>query len=123
MFEKLEHIGIMVADIDRSIAFYQDVLDLPLVERRRRGEVELAFFQLGECQLELVAGASGYELTDGVVNHVAFTVRDLAPVVAKLEQAGVEILNQTPIDLWDGCRAVFFRGPDGERLELFERPA
>jgi len=26
------------------------------------------------------------------------------------------------VDLWDGLRCVFFRGPSGERLELFERP-
>ncbi len=121
LIKKAEHIGIMVKDLDRSIAFYQDVLGLKLVERRRSNTLELAFLQVGDTEIELIAGGQGYVEQDGVVNHLAFTVTDLDAALAHLKAHGVELITPEPRPIWDGMRVLFFRGPDGEKLELFER--
>lgn len=119
---KVEHIGIMVGDLDRSIAFYQEVLGLELVERRKNNAAEIAFFKAGDAEIELIAGSTApYEKTDGVVNHLTFTVTDLDAAYQVLKDKGVELINPEPIPIWDGMRVLFFRGPDGEKLELFER--
>ncbi len=122
MLRKAEHIGIMVKDLDRSIAFYRDVLKLPLIEELSSGKLRLAFFQIGDTEIELIEGASGYEAADGVVNHLAFSVDEIDAVVAHLKSHGVEMIDEAPREIWGGCRIAFFRGPDGEKLELFQRP-
>lgn len=123
--ERIEHIGIMVRDMDRSIEFYRDVLGLALRERRSFHAVELAFLHAenDSAEIELIAGEDAYRPGDGTVNHLAFTVTDLEPLIARLQAHSVPIDGDGPIDIWDGMRVLFFRGPDGEKLELFERSA
>ena len=122
MISKVEHIGIMVSDLDRSIAFYRDVLGLEFVERLKNNATEIAFFKVGDVQIELVKGSSApYEKTDGIVNHLTFTVMDLDAALQMLKDKGVELINSEPVAIWGGMRVLFFSGPDGERLEFFER--
>ncbi|MGE5676392.1 MAG: VOC family protein [Mycobacterium leprae] len=125
MFNKIEHVGIMVTDMERSLEWYQRVLGLRLRERIRLNEnTELAFLTVGDSELELVAktgtGTSKAPL-EGVVNHVAFTVADIAAALNHLKEHGVVLLNEQPMAFKAlGTRGAFFLGPDGERLELTE---
>lgn len=126
MLQKVEHIGIIVSDLDRSIAFYTTVLGLPLRKRVRLNETtELAFLTVGDSEIELIHKNPPVDAPlDGVVNHVAFTVADVAGTLAHLRRHGVALLNEAPVELGPlGARAAFFRGPDGEKLELFTREA
>lgn len=122
MIVKAEHIGIMVNDLGRSVEFYRKVLGLSLIEKRDLPHAKLAFLKVGDTELELIEGAKGYEEADGIVNHLAFAVEDLDAVLAHLKQQEVSLIDESPREIWDGCRIAFFRGPDGEKLELFERP-
>lgn len=118
---KFEHIGVRVADGDRSIAFYTEVLGMTLLERRKFGEVELIFLELAGQQIELIAG--DHEALDGrnPIDHFAFTVRDLDAAKAEVERLAPWVDFTEDLPLWDGLRCTFFKGPDGEKLELFER--
>lgn len=120
---KFEHIGIMVTDMEKSIKFYTEIMGLTLKERQPRDNgVELVFLTLGDWELELVSGASGYLDGDAQFNHLAFTVDNLEATKAHIK-AHVPDVEFTPdLQLWDGLRCSFFRGPSGEKLELFERP-
>jgi len=122
LITKAEHIGIMVTDLDRSIAFYQDILGLKLRQRTTTATgTNIAFFQVGNVEIELVAGsANGYHPGDGIVNHLAFTVSDLDAMIEHLKAHQVETISPKPIPVWEGMRVFFFRGPDGEKLELCE---
>jgi len=121
---KFEHIGIMVADMEASIKFYTEVMGLTLTDRQPRDNgVELVFLTLGDWELELIGGVSGYLEGDAQLNHLAFTVENLE-AAKKHVQSHVPDVEFTPdLQLWDGLRCSFFRGPNGEKLELFERPA
>lgn len=121
MLNKLEHAGIMVADMDRAIRFYTQTLGLPLRERRTFGTVDLAFLSVGDTEIELICGDADYVNRDGLVHHLAFTVTDLDSVIDTLRQRGVTFDTPEPTEVWNGYRIIFFRGPDGEKLELFER--
>jgi len=124
VIERMKHVGVYVSDLERSIVFYRDVLGLELAEKLAVSEdLQLAFMKVpGDdgVAVELVWGKS-VSNRDGKVNHIAFQVHDIEEVLEGLKKAGVELENQVPRDILDGkMRVVFFRGPDGERLEMVE---
>lgn len=117
---RMEHIGVKVTDAERSIRFYTEVMGMALAGRRAFGSVELIFLELAGQQIELIAGAHDFTEANRPIDHIAFTVADL-------DAAKAHVADKLPgvtfddLDLWDGMRCAFFAGPDGERLELFER--
>ena len=118
----LHHAGVVVANLERSIAFYGDVFGLEVAERLDFGGERLAFLQVGPARLELIESAPQAPRRTGVVDHVALEVRDLGGLLRHLEQRGVTLVDREPIDVPGlNARILFCLGPDGERLELFER--
>lgn len=126
MLRKVEHIGIQVRNLDRSIKFYTEVLGLPLRERLRLNETtELAFLSLGESEIELICKSTEYTFAkEGIVNHLAFRVDDVAGMLEHLRKHGVALIHEQPLFVEKlGTRIAFFWGPDGEKLELFNPSA
>jgi len=120
---KVEHVGIQVRDLDRSLKFYTGVLGLTLRKRVRLNETtELAFLPLGESEIELICKSTEYTFArEGIVNHLTFRVDDVAGILDHLRKHGVELMHQQPLFIEKlGARIAFFWGPDGEKLELFE---
>ena len=117
----LHHVGIHVASLERSIAFYGAVFGLPVVARVTLGTEQIVFLDAGSGRVELIVDGSGGRQT-GVVDHLAFEVADLDAWVRRLRQHRVQLLDQTPIDVpVIAARILFCLGPDGERIELFEQ--
>ena len=118
----LHHAGVVVANLERSIAFYGDVFGLEVAERLDFGGERLAFLQVGPARLELIESAPQAPRRTGLVDHVALEVRDLGGLLRHLEQRGVTLVDREPIDVPGlNARILFCLGPDGERIELFER--
>lgn len=121
--KKFEHIGIMVSDMEASIKFYTEIMGLTLKDRQPRDNgVELVFLTLGDWELELICGTSGYIKGDAQLNHLAFTVENLEAAKEHVKTFVPDMEFTPDMQLWDGLRCTFFRGPSGERLEFFERP-
>ncbi len=123
MLRKIEHVGIQVRDLDRSIKFYTEILGLSLRKRVRMNETtELAFLPLGESEIELICKTTEYTFAkEGIVNHLTFTVDDVAGILDHLRKHKVELIHEQPLFLEKlGVRIAFFWGPDGEKLELFD---
>lgn len=119
--KKIEHVGIYVTDLDRSVAFYRDVLGLELKDIIDIGTGRIAFMQIGDSQLELVCNASTGSRPAGVVDHVTFTVNDIDAVYNRLKEFGVELIDEAPKEVFGGkAKILFFYGPNKERLELFQ---
>lgn len=121
---KIEHVGIMVNDMDESLAFYQTILGLKLRKREWLNEtVELAFLFFPEqpsVEIELVHG--GPVENEGIVNHLAFTVNNIEAEIFRLKEAGTQLINEEPQIILKGTvKIAFFHGPNGEKLELVER--
>jgi catechol 2,3-dioxygenase-like lactoylglutathione lyase family enzyme len=119
----VHHAGVHVTSLERSIAFYQAVFRLRLAERLSLGAEQLAFLQAGGSRIELIADGAGARDT-GVVDHLALEVDDLDGWLLRLRERGIRLLDEAPVDVPPlGARILFCLGPDGERIELFERRA
>jgi lactoylglutathione lyase len=120
MVGDLHHVGVHVASLERSIAFYEAVFGLQLAARLTLGSEQLAFLEAGNARVELIAdGGAGRET--GVVDHLAFEVETLDDWVPRLRAHAVDLLDTAPVDVpMLGARFLFCLGPDGERIELFE---
>ncbi len=122
---KIEHIGIMVRDMDEALAFYQNILGLELRHREwLTDSVELAFLFFPDqpsAEVELVSGNASIE-NEGIVNHLAFTVENIESELSRLKEAGVKLVDEKPrLILNNTVKIAFFEGPNGEKLELVER--
>ncbi len=126
---RIQHVGLVVSDLDRSRGFYRDALGLEEVPRPSNFAFDGAWFRFGGTELHLLAeehttgGAGqpdpGAGAARGMTHHLAFEVDDLAADTARLADHGVS-LEGGPMPRGDGYVQVFFRDPDGYVLELFQ---
>jgi len=139
------HVGLQVADLDRSIGYYRDVIGLRLLERLLRDDAYLTvvvgypdvildvavLVEPGSgALLELLRyhGVSGTPVDAATANsgtaHVCFQVDDVDAIVARALAAGFGAVNPpvTPTaGRWVGGRSVYLIDPDGIRVELVQR--
>jgi lactoylglutathione lyase len=125
--KRLEHVGIMVKDIQTSIEFYTNVVGFSLKGQivHPNGEIKLAFLGFNESEeteLELIQGYNDNLPVEGKVHHIALTVDDVEAEHDRLKSLGVTFIEQEITTLPNGARYIFFAGPDGEWIELFETP-
>ncbi|MFC4811016.1 VOC family protein [Paenibacillus sp. GCM10023250] len=123
---KLEHVGIMVTDMDKSIRFYTEVVGLKyLYSLTHSNGVILMAFLTGsdgeQTEIELIQNYPGQLASEGRTHHVAFTVDDIEVEFARLNALeGVTVRDAEITTLPNGARYFFFDGPDGEFLEMFQ---
>jgi lactoylglutathione lyase len=123
--KKLEHVGIMVKSIEDSVAFYQNVLGLELKGTLQHNvpEIRLAFLGFpgdSNAVVELIQGYNDNLPEEGKVHHLAFAVDDIEAEVERLRGLDVKFIDDSITTLSNGIRYIFFYGPDGEHLELFQ---
>ncbi|KIL50637.1 VOC family protein [Jeotgalibacillus soli] len=125
--KKIDHIGIMVKDIENSIVFYREVIGLELKDRvqHTNGIIQLAFLgfnQADETEIELIQGYNDHLPSEGKVHHVAITVDRIEEEfdrIHKLEH--VKMIDSEITTLPNGYRYFFIYGPDKEWIEFFQR--
>lgn len=123
---KFLHTMIRVKDIDASLKFYTEVLDMKLDHKKRLEDCWLYFLNDEEntCQIELTVNdetpEDGYKIGTGF-GHFAFSVESLDAFTAKIARLGYEYL-YPPFDLnGKGTRIAFIADPDGYEIELIEK--
>ena len=121
---KLLHTRMRVDDLERTIAFYRDVLGLEVVERHEspRGS-RLAFLKAsGSDELIEICSypAAGPVRVQEDLVHLAFEVDDLDATMAELSTKGVPITDG-PTTTSSGTRFAFIDAPEKYEVELIER--
>jgi catechol 2,3-dioxygenase-like lactoylglutathione lyase family enzyme len=148
MFTGLHHFNLIVADKERTKAFYHGLLGLEIAleteiedDEFSRGvglpgtKVLATFFKLPSnnglietFQYVHPAGKpipSGAKANDGGWQHLCFQVDDIEKTVEELNAKGITFLS-TPVTIspqhpfFSGVRFCYFRGPDGEVLEILQ---
>lgn len=126
--EKIEHIGIAVKNMDEAVAFYTRMLGLKLVgfETVESEHVRVAFLEIGETHIELLeptsdesAIAKFIEKKGEGIHHIALKVDQQTERLAKLKEAGVKVITETP-KLGAHNNMVAFLHPKATRGVLLE---
>ncbi|WP_347987029.1 VOC family protein [Methylomonas sp. AM2-LC] len=118
----LHHASLIVADTEKSLRLYQDVLGMQRIERPELG-FPGAWLQIGAQQIHLLELAnpdpiSGRPAHGGRDRHVAMHVDSIDALRADLDEAGIAYTLSI-----SGRKALFCRDLDGNALEFIERPA
>lgn len=118
---QLNHVAIHVADVERSCAFYRDVLGLEQIPRPAFS-FPGAWFRLGKDQELHIIGERTEEVVGGPRgNHFALRVPSIREAEEMLRARGVPF--QGPWQRPDGAWQIFLADPDGHYIELCELPA
>ena len=118
----IEHVNLTVSDLEHSIAFYCDLLDLqlrwkgPIDDQRLGAHVGdgrsyLALFQA------TTGGAVDHDYSRPGVNHFGFVVPDLDDARRRLAHLGATVHLEGD---YEPGRRIYFMDPDGHEVELVQ---
>jgi lactoylglutathione lyase len=115
---KLDHIGVYVKDLEKSLAFYSELFGFELVDRFGSGEAKIATIDIDGGLLELIqrAGSPGTPPV-GNWSHLAIHEPKFDKTVAKLDAKKIE---KRLVTMANGNRLCFFSDPDGHTIEIME---
>jgi catechol 2,3-dioxygenase-like lactoylglutathione lyase family enzyme/uncharacterized protein YunC (DUF1805 family) len=125
----LDHVTIVVKDLEQSRRFYVDVLGMRAVPRPAF-RFDGLWFQAGKTQIHLILEFAGSApagnllpeyLRSSRAQHFAFEVSDATAIVPGLRELGVPVLSG-PKPRPDGYVQVFVSDPDGHVVELCSPP-
>jgi catechol 2,3-dioxygenase-like lactoylglutathione lyase family enzyme len=121
----LHHFAVVCSDVERTVNFYQELLEFPLTEifenRDYKGSNHF-FFDVGHGNLLAFFDFPGLDVGPyaevlGGLHHIAISVErpTWERLKAKLDAAGVDYIEESG-------SSIYFRDPDGTRLELLADP-
>jgi len=141
MITGISHVGISVANLERSIAFYRDLLGMRLIQQVPLGganydaimglkgtQGRIAVLRTGNLEIELLEfkrpapqpGDPGRHVSDQGISHFAIHVEDIAGLHARLEAAGVRFHSALVHFASCATTAAYFRDPDGNFIEMLQ---
>ena len=116
---RLDHVVLRVADLDRAIAFYQDVLGCR--EERRVESISLVQLRAGESLIDLILAESSPDAGTGNMDHFALRIDpfDEAALRRHLEGHGVAVGEVASRYGAEGSGpSLYIEDPDGNTVEL-----
>lgn len=115
----VNHVSFPVADLERSLGFYRDVLGLVPIPRPDLGGLAGAWLAAGAVQIHLIVTPDGVDVgrtpveTNPLAAHTAFAIDDYEGTKTMLEAAGIPVLG-----LGVEAGQMWVRDPDGHVIEL-----
>ena len=110
---------IMVKNLEKSIAFYRDIVGLPLQRRFIAGPgSEIVFMGEGETQVELI-GRVGPEASVGTAISLGFAVDSLDKMLAFIAEKGLKV-ESGPFQPNDHIKFFYVLDPNGIRVQFSE---
>ena len=132
MFQKIDHIGIAVKDLDLALPVYIEKFGLKLgqIESFDDLQIRIAFIPLGEVLIELIeptresANVNKFIQEKGEgIHHIAYRVGDIEAAIKELKEKGVKLRNDHPRPGGGGSLIAFIEPEDtnGVLTELVQR--
>lgn len=127
---KINHVAIVVADIEAALSFWRDALGLELshIEDVPSQKSQVAFLPLGDSEVELVkptsddSGAAKFLAErGGGMHHLCFEVNDIDAMLVQLKAKGVRLINEAPLQL-EGRKLAFIhpKSAGGVLVEIYQ---
>jgi glyoxylase I family protein len=120
MIQSLSHISFIVADTEKALVFYRDVLGLVQDHERPDLGYPGAWLNVGNQQIHLLELPNPDPITGrpehgGHDRHVAFNISDINTLIRTLDDNDIIYTRSR-----SGRQAIFCRDPDGNALEFIE---
>lgn len=117
MINKIDHLGIAVKSLDETVKYYEEALGLKCEHREEveSQKVRTAFFNVGGTHIELLEPTSPESAIakyleknpNGGIHHVAYATDDITGQLAQAKNAGVRLINETPMPGAHGKQVAF----------------
>lgn len=131
--KRLDHIAVLVPDLEEALTFWQDQLGLSLdhVETIASMAVKIAFLPVGESEIELVqpltedSGLAKFLAKRGPgLHHICIEVDDIVAKLEELRTRDVRLIDEEPALMDDGRQLAFIhpKSTGGVLIELYELP-
>ncbi len=131
MLKKIDHIAVVVKDIDQAVESYAEMFGFKVVEKMDGpgGEFISAMMALGDIRVEILQPLKPgshmrfLEEKGGGLHHVSFATDDIANDLKTLKDQGRKIQNEEPINLPGGDKIAFVHPSAAENvlIELVQR--
>lgn len=121
---KFLHAMIRVKDVEKSLEFYQKLLNMTIAKKKRLDDCELIYLEAEEhtAQIELTVNdeipKEGY-VNGNAFGHFAFSVDSMEKFTEKLHALGYEYFYE-PYVVFSGTKIAFVKDPDNNEIELIE---
>ena len=127
----INHIAVVVDDMEKSLSFWRDALGLELHELRDvpAEKSQVAFLPLAGSEIELVkptsddSGIAKYLAKRGPgMHHICVEVNDIHGMLAQLKSKGIRLINEEPRTAADGKKYAFVHpeSTSGVLVELYQ---
>ena len=133
MFDRIDHVGVAVEEIDASLELYRDLFELVLAHREVVSEqgVEAVLLDVGENHVELLqplgpdTPVGRFLAKHGPgLHHLAYQVSDIDSTLAALREAGTELIDERPrVGIRDSRVAFLHPRASGGVLTEIVQPA
>jgi methylmalonyl-CoA epimerase len=116
MFERINHVGIAVEDLDEALERYERQFGVELLHREllEGGTLDAALLGAGEDRLELVASLESDSPVGRFlarrgpgIHHIAYEVDDIEDALARLRERAVKLVDESPRPGIHGTRVAF----------------
>jgi catechol 2,3-dioxygenase-like lactoylglutathione lyase family enzyme len=111
---QIDHVSVLVTDLERSRHFYRDILGLKEIAKPRTFDFRVLWFDLGNQHLHLLLKPQPDTRSP---RHFALRVRDAGQARRYFHQHGIATEETTPIP---GADRFFLADPDGNRIEVIQ---
>lgn len=122
--EGIQHVGIPVSDIDRTIEFYTSLgFEPALITENKPANERVAFLKLGNLIVEAY-GNKDTEKRSGAIDHIALDVKNIDKLYDQIRNEGHRIVEEKVMSLpfWEnGVKFFTILGPDNEKIEFCEK--
>jgi methylmalonyl-CoA/ethylmalonyl-CoA epimerase len=133
VFDRIDHIGVAVEDLDQAVALYGERLGMELQHRETVEEqgVEAVLLGVGESHVELLrplgpdTAVGKFLARSGPgLHHVAYGTDDIESALESVRDAGLELIDEHPRTGIRGSRVAFLhpKSTGGVLTELVETP-
>ena len=122
---KFLHAMIRVKDVQKSLDFYEKLLNMTIAKKKRLDDCELIYLEDEEhtAQIELTVNdeipENGYE-NGNAFGHFAFSVESMDEFTKKLHNLGYEYFYE-PYVVFSGTKIAVVIDPDGNQIELIQK--
>lgn len=133
IFHGIEHVGIVVPDLQKSLGFWRDIVGYECTEPVELvKDLMISFVKLGGHELELIMpiapGTEQYDFLqshpNGAVHHLCLRTPNITEAISYLESKGIKTREESPLKLDNGTLIIFVSEETtfGTLLEIFQPP-